>query len=308
VPARPLVLGTRGSRLALVQTEEVLRLLRHHHPDREFQVKVISTRGDADRVTPLPVLGRGVFSSEIERELLDRRIDLAVHSLKDLPGTLPQGLTLAAFPERADARDVLVSRSGAALAKLPSGAVVGTSSPRRAALVREARPDLRTESVRGNVDTRVRKVLAGQYDAVVLAAAGLVRLNDTEVITEYLDPERFIPAVGQGTMAVEARDDDAETIDLVRAVDHASTRATSEAERSFLRHVGGGCKVPVAAYATVNGGTLRLRGLVASPDGKRVYRRTLEAPQEQAEAAGRRLVEVLEKAGAKDLLARESGG
>lgn len=303
--ARPLILGTRGSRLALVQTEEVLRALRLHHPGREFQVQVISTRGDEDRVTPLPVLGRGVFSREIERELLDRRIDLAVHSLKDLPGTLPPGLTLAAFPERADARDVLVSRSGATLVKLPPGAVVGTSSPRRAALVRDARPDVRAESVRGNVDTRVRKVLEGQYDAVILAAAGLVRLGDTGVITEYLDPERFIPAVGQGTMAVEVREDDAETIALAKAVDHRLTRVATEAERSFLRHVGGGCKVPVGAYATVHGGVLRLRGLVASPDGKRVYRRTLDAPLAEAEAVGRRLVEQLEAAGARDLLARE---
>lgn len=303
---RTFTLGTRGSRLALVQTEEVLRELRRHHPGREFQVKVIKTRGDKDTVTPLPVLGRGVFSSEIERELLDHRIDLAVHSLKDLPGTLPQGLTLAAFPERADARDVLVSRSGATLAKLPPGAVVGTSSPRRAALVREARPDLRAESVRGNVDTRVRKALAGEYDAIVLAAAGLVRLGQQDVVTEHLDPERFIPAIGQGTMAVEVREDDAELIDLLRSVDHGPTRVATTAERSFLRHVGGGCKVPVAAYATVHGGTVRLRGLVASPDGARVYRRVLDAPVAEAEAAGVRLVEALEAAGAKDLLARES--
>lgn len=304
--ARTLILGTRGSRLALVQTEEVLGALRRHHPAREFQVKVVSTRGDEDTVTPLPVLGRGVFSREIERELLDRRIDLAVHSLKDLPGTLPQGLMLAAFPERADARDVLVSRSGARLAELPPGAVVGTSSPRRAALVREARPDLRTESVRGNVDTRVRKVMAGQYDALVLAAAGLLRLGQAEVVTEHLDPERFIPAIGQGTMAVEVREDDAELVDLLRSLDHGPTRVATTAERSFLRHVGGGCKAPVAAYATVHGGTVRLRGLVASPDGARVYRRVLEAPVAEAEAAGARLVEALEAAGAKDLLARES--
>lgn len=303
---RTFTLGTRGSRLALVQTEEVLRELRRHHPGREFQVKVIKTRGDLDTVTPLPVLGRGVFSSEIERELLDHRIDLAVHSLKDLPGTLPQGLTLAAFPERADARDVLVSRSGETLAKLPPGAVVGTSSPRRAALVREARPDLRTESVRGNVDTRVRKALAGEYDAIVLAAAGLVRLGQQDVVTEHLDPERFIPAIGQGTMAVEVREDDAELIDLLRSVDHGPTRVATEAERSFLRHVGGGCKVPVAAYATVHRGTVRLRGLVASPDGAKVYRGVLEAPVAEAAAAGVRLVEALEEAGAKDLLARES--
>lgn len=303
---RTFTLGTRGSRLALVQTEEVLRELRRHHPGREFQVKVIKTRGDLDTVTPLPTLGRGVFSSEIERELPNHRIDLAVHSLKDLPGTLPSGLTIAALPERADPCDVLVSRSGAVLAKLAPGALVGTSSPRRTALVREARPDLRVEPVRGNVDTRVRKVMAGQYDALVLAAAGLLRLGQADVVTEHLDPEWFIPAIGQGTMAVEVREDDAELIDLLRSLDHGPTRVATTAERSFLRHVGGGCKVPVAAYATVRGGTVRLRGLVASPDGARVYRRTLEARVAEAEAAGVRLVEALEAAGAKDLLARES--
>ncbi|MSQ12670.1 MAG: hydroxymethylbilane synthase [Dehalococcoidia bacterium] len=303
---RTFTLGTRGSRLALVQTEEVLRELRRHHPGREFQVKVIKTRGDVDTVTPLLTLGRGVFSSEIERELQDRRIDLAVHSLKDLPGTLPSGLTIAALPERADPRDVLVSRSGAVLAKLASGALVGTSSPRRTALVMEVRPDLCTEPVRGNVDTRVRKVMAGEYDALVLAAAGLLRLGQADVVTEYLDPERFIPAIGQGTLAVEIREDDAELVDLLRSLDHGPTRMATTAERSFLRHVGGGCKAPVAAYATAHGGAVRLRGLVASPDGARVYRRVLEAPVAEAETVGVRLVQALEAAGAKDLLARES--
>ncbi|MSQ12333.1 MAG: hydroxymethylbilane synthase [Dehalococcoidia bacterium] len=302
---RAVVLGTRGSPLALAQTEEVLQLLRNAHPDRAFRTRVIKTTGDVAAQVPLDTIGRGAFSSELEQALLAREIDVAVHSLKDLPGQLFDGLAIAATPERADPRDVLVSRDDLTLERLPPGALVGTSSPRRAALVREARPDLRTDPVRGNVDTRLRKLVAGQYSALILAAAGLSRLGLLERVTEFLDPERFVPAIGQGILGVEARDDDPEVLGLLRPLDHESTRVAAEAERGFLQRVGGGCKVPVAAYATIHGNVVRIRGLVASPDGTRVYRRVLDAPARQAGEVGARLWQALESAGASDLLARQ---
>jgi hydroxymethylbilane synthase len=302
----PIVLGTRGSPLALVQTEEVLQALRRRHPHQEFIVRVVKTTGDVNTRDTLTALGRGVFSREIEDLLLRREIDIAVHSLKDLPGTLPPGLVIAATPERADPRDVVVGAAAPTLAALPPGAKVGTSSPRRMALVQEARKDVCAEPIRGNVDTRLRKLKDGAYDAVVLAAAGLARLNRLNEATEFLDPNTFVPAISQGVLGVETREDAADVRVLLAPLDHPATSAATVAERSFLRAVGGGCKVPVAAYATVAGSELTLRGLVATPDGFRVYRRTLHAPVSDAGRVGRELVSLLRSDGAKDLLVRES--
>ena len=304
--ARAFALGTRGSKLALVQTDIVLRALRRQHPDRTFSVKTIKTKGDQQSQTPLEVLGRGVFSREIEQALLAKEIDIAVHSLKDLPGELPKGLTLGVVPEREDPRDVLLSKDGSSIGQLHAGAIVGTSSPRRTALIKELRPDVDAQNIRGNVDTRVRKLQDSEYDAVVLAAAGLERLGLTSHVTEYLDPDTFVPAVSQGVLGVECRQDDAGVIALLKPMEHGPTRIATMAERAFLQAIGGGCKVPVAAYATVQGDTVRVRGLIASPDGSRVYRQVLTAPSAKAEAAGRELVQQLRAAGAADLLNQEA--
>ncbi|MSP78206.1 MAG: hydroxymethylbilane synthase [Dehalococcoidia bacterium] len=300
--ARALVIGTRGSKLALIQTGIVVSALRLLDPTREFHIKTIKTKGDVVTQAPLEELGRGAFSREIENALLAHDVDLAVHSLKDLPGQLPAGLVLAAVPERADARDVIVSKDGRSLGQLQAGAVIGTSSPRRTALVKELRPDVDTQNIRGNVDTRVRKLLASEYDAVVLAAAGLIRLGLERHITEFLDPDTLVPAISQGVLGVEARVDDVETLALLKLLDHEPTCIATQAERAFLRAAGAGCKTPIAAYATVQGSTVRVRGLVASTDGKRVYRQLVTASVEQAGAAGERLLQMLRAAGADDLL------
>ncbi|MBI2936017.1 MAG: hydroxymethylbilane synthase [Chloroflexi bacterium] len=305
---RPIILGTRGSSLALVQTEEVLQGLRGLYPEREFRAKVIKSMGDLAAEAPLATLGKGVFTRELEAALLSGEVDGAVHSLKDLPGVLPEGLVLAAFPPRADARDVLVSKSGQSLATLPAGSCVGTSSPRRAALVKALRPDLETRPIRGNVDTRVRKVLAGQYDALVLAAAGLIRLGRQESITEYLVPELFVPAVGQGCLAVETREDE-ELVRMLQPLDHEPTRLAVTAERSFLKALGGGCQVPFGAWGTVRDGAITLWGVIAAPDGRRVYRDHVKSPARevaQAEEAGRLLVQQLLDAGAGELIGAEA--
>ena len=229
-----IVVGTRGSPLALAQAERAVEQLRSNHPDIDVDVRVVTTTGDASQETPLAELGLGVFTKELEMALLNKSIDVAVHSLKDMSATMPEGFTIAAVLEREDPCDVLVSRSGATLAELPSGAVVGTSSPRREALVRALRPDLAVVGVRGNVGTRIRKMQDGQYDALVLAAAGLVRLGRESEATERLDPLQFIPAVGQGAIALQSRVDDAGLLGMLTALDHSETRAAVTAERAFL--------------------------------------------------------------------------
>lgn len=266
---RPLVVGTRGSALALAQTALVCDALRARHPALEIRVERITTTGDARDDVPLSALGRGMFVTEIETALRERRVDLAVHSAKDLPSTTAHDLVLAAFLPRADARDVLVSRAGT-LAAMPPGARVGTSSPRRACVVRAARPDLHTLEVRGNVDTRLRKLAAGECDAIVLAAAGLARLGRSSAATETFGIDIMIPCVGQGALAIEARHDDAATIALVATLDDAPTRAAVMAERAFLAELGAGCRAAVGAHATIEGHELRLSAMIGAPDGRLV--------------------------------------
>ena len=304
--ARPLVIGTRGSPLAQAQTREVLAALGMRFPSLELSVRVVSTRGDQDQRTPLEDLGQGIFTREIERALLSGEIDLAVHSLKDMETELPPGLAVGAVPPRGDPRDALVSSGGRRLADLAPGARVGTGSPRRAALVRSLRPDLAVLPIRGNVGTRLDKLDQGQYDAVVLAAVGLARLGMESRVAEYLDPSSFTPAVGQAALGVEVRADDREVIGLVQALDHPSTRQAVTAERAFLRGLGGGCSVPVAAYGCVDGGVLRLAGLVASENGARSFRAVEESAPEAAEETGRRLAGALLRQGAGELLAAEA--
>jgi hydroxymethylbilane synthase len=299
------VIGTRGSRLALRQTDIVLEALRAAHPTADFQVRMIRTSGDTSEASLSEIGGRGVFVIELERALLSGDIDIAVHSLKDLPVEETPGLTVAAVPAREDVRDVLISRAGAGLRALASGATIGTGSPRRAAQLVAARPDLRIADIRGNVDTRIRKVQEGEYDAIVLAAAGLARLGWLERASEVFEPELMLPAAGQGALAVQARSDDAETAAVVAALDDPETRLAVRAERAIERRLGGGCHAAVAALGEVSGDRLRLRGLVGSAAG-RLVRGEAEGAAAAAQEIGLRLAEQLIAQGAAALLGAAS--
>jgi hydroxymethylbilane synthase len=303
--SRELVIGTRGSALALTQSEWVAAAIRGAHPHLAVRLERIRTSGDRLSEDPLgPAGGKGLFVKEIEEALLDGRIDLAVHSLKDVPADLPAGLTLGAFPRREDARDVLVTRTGATLDALPEGATLGTGSLRRQAQLLDLRPDLKVVPLRGNVDTRLRKLDAGDVDAIVLAAAGLRRLGLDARITEFLPPERLLPAIGQGALAIELRERDlaADVGAAVRHLDHAETRAAVLAERAFLRRLGGDCQTPVAAHAGIAAGRLALRAVVASTDGARVVRGEAGGDVSRAEALGAGLAEDLLGRGARAIL------
>ncbi|HEY7122445.1 MAG TPA: hydroxymethylbilane synthase [Ktedonobacterales bacterium] len=348
ISAQEIVVGTRGSALAMWQTEAVIAMLQRQHPAARFVVQTIKTQGDKTQALAIPMsqLGdKAMFVAELEQALLAKRlhiaveplhdrllveqerlaqreqssqtrqaIDAAVHSLKDLPGELPAGLTIAAITERADARDVLVSRQGWTLERLPKGARVATSSLRRRAQLLHLRPDLEIVEIRGNIDTRLRKALAPDGpEAVVLAAAGLERLGLTEHITEYLSLEVMLPAAGQGALAVEVRADDAALVKLVAAAEHTPTRRAVQAERALLTELGGGCQVPIGVYASVEAAAsptafrrdeLFLQAVVASPDGKRLLRRaghgTLDAPEVVGQAVARELL----AAGADEILAQ----
>lgn len=262
-----LRLGTRGSRLATTQSGSVAALLEAAHPSLSVELIEIRTSGDRIQDVPLgPHLGQAFFTKEIQDALLDGRVDLAVHSCKDLATLVPKGLLLGAIPQREDPRDALVSRSGG-LADLPEGARVGTSSPRRRLFLAAARPDLEIADLRGNVPTRLAAVEEGRYDAVILASAGLRRLGLEDRITELLDPEVMLPAAAQGALALEVRSDDHRTRSLVTVLDDPVARAEVEAERSCLRRLGAGCQAPVGALGRVDGDTLELHVAVASPDG-----------------------------------------
>ena len=300
--------GTRGSRLALIQTELTLAVLREAHPRAHFEVVTVTTQGDANQTAPLAGMGLGVFVKEIERRLETGEIDMAVHSLKDMPTLLPPGMALGAVLERADPRDALVSHLGTTLDEFPTGAKIGTSSPRRQAQITERRPDLEIVPIRGNVDTRLRKAAGEECDGTVIAVAGLDRMGMSEVITEYLSPEEFVPPPGQGAMAVEIRADDVRTAELVAAADHAPTTAAVRAERSFLQALGGGCQVPVGAYAEFDGDdSLRLTVFMAAPDGSTTYRVTVTgAPSDPVGLAAEGWA-VLREQGAAGLLASQPG-
>ena len=273
---KKLIFATRPSALARWQTRWIMTALQQAHPGLVCEEKVITTQGDRILDKPLPEIGgKGLFTQELETELLAGAADCAVHSLKDLPVEDARGLTVGCIPARGEVRDVLISARGHSLAVLPPDALVGTSSLRRSAQLLLARPDLRTASLRGNVDTRLRKALEGQYDAILLAGAGLMRLGLAEHVTEWLSLDVILPAPGQGALAVQCRISDRETLDLLASLEHRLTRQAVTAERAFLRGLGGGCSLPVAAFAAPSepdAGTLRLTGLVTSPDGKQAVR------------------------------------
>jgi hydroxymethylbilane synthase len=291
--------GTRASLLALAQARSVASGL-----DGGGGAEIVPMRTEGDRLAEarLAVVGgKGLFVRELEEALLRGDIDVAVHSLKDLPAELPAGLTLAAFPPREDARDILVARRPISLETLGQGARVGTSSPRRRALLLSVRPDLAVEPIRGNVDTRLRKLAGGDWDAVVLAAAGLRRLALTPEHVGPLDPDVFVPAVGQGILAVEARADDRDTQARLAPVDHPATRACALAERAYLARLGASCHTPMAAHACLEGDTLRMSAVVASEDGRRLLRASGTAPAAEAGRLGRELADTLLARGAADI-------
>jgi hydroxymethylbilane synthase len=284
-----LRIGSRGSPLALVQAREVQsRIAEAVGIDAaRIEIEVIRTTGDVVQDRPLAEAGgKGFFTKEIEEALLAGSIDLAVHSSKDLPTILPAGLVLAGFPPREDPRDAFISRKAASLRELPPGAVVGTASPRRQALVKRLRPDVTAAMLRGNVETRLRKLEAGEVDATLLAVAGLKRLGLLAAATAILDPDAFVPAVGQGAIGIETRADDAKTRALVEAIDDADTAAAVAAERAFLAVLDGSCRTPIGGHAKIEGGTLRFRGIIVKPDGSEAFEVLREGRRENAAALG----------------------
>lgn len=302
----PLLIGSRGSKLALWQAKSISALIKHFHPEVATEIEVIKTTGDV-KTEPLSVIGgKGVFTKELEDALISGRIDLAVHSLKDLPTTLPDLLTIAAICQREDARDALILKDGQnirSVNELAPGAVVGTSSQRRLAQLKYLRRDVVIKELRGNVDTRLRKLDEGQYVALVLAAAGLRRLGLESRISALIGTEEMLPAVGQGALAVETRAHDHATIAIVSSLNHAATHVACESERAFLRALGGGCQLPIAGYAIASGNELVLEGLIADPDGLEVVRGKLTGPSTAAEALGSRLADQLFHRGGERLLA-----
>jgi hydroxymethylbilane synthase len=298
-----LVIGTRGSRLALWQAEWVQARLKTLAPHVAVSLRRIKTSGDKILDVPLAkVGGKGLFVKEIEEALLSGDIDLAVHSLKDVPAMLPDGLALLCIPAREDPRDALVSRGGVGLKTLPPGARLGTSSLRRQAQLLHYRPDLKIELLRGNLDTRLRKLRDGEFDAIVLAAAGLARLGWEREVTEYLSTEVSLPAVGQGALAIEGRRDDAFVGDLLAPLEDRASRTAVTAERAFLARLEGGCQVPIGAHATVEGNALTLSGLIAGVDGRRLIRDRIGGSPGDASALGRQLAERLLAQGGQAIL------
>lgn len=296
-------IGTRGSTLAVWQAGWVKQRLEAHWPEIRVELVPITTSGDRIQHLPLSQLGgKGLFVKEIEQALLDGEVDLAVHSVKDLPADLPPGLSLSAIPEREDPRDVLISAGGSSLADLPDGSRVGTSSLRRQALLLHLRPGLRIEVLRGNVETRLRGQLEGRVDATVLAAAGLKRLGLRLKNSYPLDAEEFLPAIGQGALGIEIRTGD--TVEaLLAPLHHTDAARTVEAERAFLSGMGGSCRTPLAAKATAAKGILRLSALVASPDGTRLLRHERSGPVETAAHIGAGVAETLLARGGREILA-----
>jgi hydroxymethylbilane synthase len=306
---KPLRIATRKSQLALWQAEHVAALLRRAHTGLEVELVPMVTQGDRIQDRSLAAIGgKGLFIKELEVALEEQRADIAVHSMKDLPGDLPAGLTIAAVLERADARDALLTLSAGRLEDLPRGARVGTSSLRRQAQLLAVRPDLKIEGLRGNVDTRVRRLDGGDMDAILLACAGLIRLGLESRITARLDPKMFLPAVAQGVIGIECRAADSRTLGLVTVLESPDTRIVMEAERAFAHRLGGSCQSPIAAYARLEGGSLLLDGLVAEPDGSRLVRDTASGSIDDPAALGRLLAERILDAGAGPLLERLRAG
>ncbi len=302
---RKIIVGSRRSKLALTQTKWVIEQLKQQGLPFEFEIEEIVTKGDKILdVTLSKVGGKGLFVKEIEQAMLSKEIDMAVHSMKDMPAVLPEGLTIGCIPLREDHRDVLISKTGQTFEELPSGAVIGTSSLRRGAQLLAKRSDIEIKWIRGNIDTRLNKLQTEEYDAIILAAAGLSRMGwSKDTVTQYLNPSLSVPAVGQGALAIECRSDDKELLELLHMLNDEETSLAVQAERVFLKRMEGGCQVPIAGYAhVVENKLVQLTALVASPDGQQIYQETLAGtdPVEIGEEAARRLT----AHGAKELIER----
>ncbi|MFZ3576392.1 hydroxymethylbilane synthase [Virgibacillus sp. DJP39] len=291
---RKIIVGTRKSNLALTQTEWVINELKKAGVPYEFETRKIMTKGDKILdVTLSKVGGKGLFVKEIEQAMYDKEIDFAVHSMKDMPSVMPEGLTISSIPERADHRDAYISKDNVKLNDLPDGAIVGTSSLRRAAQVLAQRPDVKIKSIRGNIETRLRKLEEEDYDAIILAVAGMQRVGWNEnLITEYLDPEMCVPAVGQGALAIECREDDTEVREMLAKINNEYSTITVTAERTFLKLLEGSCQVPVAGYAHLENEEIVLNALVASADGTTVLSETVRGtnPVAVGEEAATKLI------------------
>ncbi len=296
-------IGTRGSKLALWQANWIKAKLNKNIPSLSIKIVVIKTKGDKILDVPLAkVGGKGLFVKEIEEALLDGRIDLAVHSMKDMPADLPEDLCIGPVPKRENPADVLISKNGFLLSELEPQARIGTSSLRRASQIKHAKPDFIILPLRGNLDTRIKKLETGDLDAIVLAAAGVKRLNLERRITEYLDYDIMLPAVGQGALCIEIRKHDLEIEKIVSKLNHPETRAVVMGERAFLRTLGGSCQVPVAAYGEINKNSFTLRGLVADIDGKIIIKETITGPEDSSESLGIKLAQRLLLMGADKIL------
>ncbi len=295
--------GTRGSKLALTQTNYVVGALKKAAPETEAEICVIKTSGDIMQDVSLAQIGgQGVFVKEIEEALLAGSIDLAVHSMKDVPGETPEGLTFAALMPREDARDVLVSRGNVKMEFMPKGAKIGTGSLRRAAQIKAMLPDVNILPLRGNIDTRLKKIETENLTGVILAAAGMKRMGYLEKITQYLPIELMLPAVGQGALGLQTRKDDTELAELCGKLNHPQTFAEVSAERSYLRALGGGCRLPIAAYGLLEGKRLTLEGLIAAPNGSEVIRDKVWGEIGAAEELGKRLADLILEKGGRRLL------
>ena len=306
-PPRTIRIGSRKSQLALVQTYWVQEQLQKFFPDRHFEVQTMSTQGDKILDVALSKIGdKGLFTKELELGMIHNEIDLAVHSLKDLPTKLPEGLVLGAVTEREDPADALVVHSNhqdKQIDTLPEGAVIGTSSLRRLAQLRYHFPHLAFKDIRGNLNTRLAKLDAGEYDAIILAVAGLKRLDMSDRIHQILPPEVSLHAVGQGALGIECREDDAEVLELLKALEHIPTRDRCYAERAFLRQLEGGCQVPIGVNTTLNGEQLTLTGIVASVDGQKLVKDTVSGNASEAENLGNELAVRMRQQGAQEILA-----
>ncbi|QCT75101.1 hydroxymethylbilane synthase [Macrococcoides canis] len=299
---RKIIVGSRRSKLALTQSQQFIDLLKRKHPDLEIEIKEIVTKGDQIvNVQLSKVGGKGLFVKEIEQALYDHTIDFAIHSLKDVPSVLPEGLTLGCIPAREDARDAYIAKNHIPLHELKAGSIVGTSSLRRGAQLLDQYPHLEIKWIRGNIDTRLAKLRDEDYDAIILAAAGLNRMGwDKSIVTEYLDPEMMLPAIGQGALGIECRSDDEEVLALLRSVHDEATEICTEAERTFLKLMDGSCQVPIAGHAIMVGEAIEFTGLIMSPDGKEKYKVTHSGSNPTE--VGMHVARAMEQNGAKAII------
>ena len=298
-----ICIGTRGSKLALWQANFIKSEIERLFSGLHVEINIIKTKGDMITDRPLSMVGgKGLFVKEIENALLNKDIDLAVHSMKDMPGKLPKGLIIGAIPERENPFDVLIANKKYMISDYKKDFIIGTSSLRRASQIKHIKPDVKIKSIRGNLDTRINKLKSGKYDAIVLAAAGLIRMGQADQITEYLDENVMLPAVGQGALCIETRQNDKSILPIMEKLDHYDTRVCVTGERAFLKQIQGSCHIPVACFGKIVSSEIVLTALVASEDGKKLIREKIISSMDQVANSGKKLANIiLEKGGRKIL-------